>query len=402
MPVDSSGKYRGKHFDPNFKHPRQPGFSYTGYHPHQSSRYDDLNPAREPLRDRGQQYVQNGSERDHHAAYRGRPTSNNYSTPRGPRESYPQARGPSMPQVSPIGTIHPSGLPLIPDLPPPEKANGSNGDSPSMNSRPSSASQPLHPKPPSSGSLPFGTSLESLDKLRQFKAEVEASRRQHQATELEPGKLAQMAESFLRSQQHEPGEVSEDTSQVKPTLSPRSREQELKEKLRSRLKSPDGEGSGGVKRERESGEIVETIEQKRPRAEEPHQHPAQNHSPYDQKRADEEVLSRGYTDQRYFRDQAPQANPPRHAELASQLRERVEAVHILLPEQPRNDQPRQREENTYSQLSNPHHKEDYQIESSKRPFAEHGNGGRFTKREDTPSSVARKESSTYERRSLSE
>ncbi|KAK8849578.1 hypothetical protein IAR55_004913 [Kwoniella newhampshirensis] len=71
-------------------------------------------------------------------------------------------------------------------------------------------------------------SLDSLAKLRQFKAEVEATRQRRGTTEVEPSKLAQMAESFILSQQiRQQTPISDDAV---------AREQELKERLKARQK----------------------------------------------------------------------------------------------------------------------------------------------------------------------
>jgi hypothetical protein len=128
--------------------------------------------------------------------------------------------------------------------------------------------------------------LDSLDKLRQLNAEVAASRERRATTELEPNKLALMAQSFLLTQNApEPGEVvqgqgrrqgqgqgQDSTSQIAAAADKKPREQELKEQLlrakRNESIAPPSEAlSNLVKHEREDEPVNGTTEHKRPKAE---------------------------------------------------------------------------------------------------------------------------------------
>ncbi|ODN78616.1 hypothetical protein L202_04215 [Cryptococcus amylolentus CBS 6039] len=127
-------------------------------------------------------------------------------------------------------------------------------------------------------------SLDSLAKLRQFKREVEASRQtKSSSVELDPSRLAKMAESFLLSQ-------NQPTSQQKSSLSQSSstspfiplaqngsatateddekekfiREQQLKEQLRARV---DRAGVAGKPKEQSPSTNQQQLPSRRPRAE---------------------------------------------------------------------------------------------------------------------------------------
>ena len=375
-------------------------------------------------------------ERVHDDGYGTRRHSILYSIPQGPRESYPLLASSPRPQLPPFSMVHPSRLALVPNEPAPSDRNGFPVETPSLDShQPSASRQPIQPKSPSAALL-SGTSLESLEKLRQFKAEVEASRRQGIAPDLEPGKLAKMAESFLLSQDHEPGEARESSRKTTATMSPSSREQELKERLRSRLKSQDEDSGVGGKHEREAGEIIET-EPKRLRSTDP---------PWDR------TETRSHDDVGTFR-----AQPNRHAPMDHTIHDRIDDVSRAekrLPMEPRRyaespiqprkadekdparravverrkDMSRGRDERDVAQRSSGERREPYRLSetnfvpkrfqgvteskgqvtptrqphvSPQKGHVEHGNGGRFTKRDKTPP-LKPSESSHYDRQSLRE
>ncbi len=437
MAAPPATRYKGKNYDPNYLENKcnqmQSHSDFNNFH---QPKHEGWNLNRDSKLQQGRQYDRHDDTRDPHGTGASQP-SVTHQAPRGPRglEASPAPANP--PAGSPIGQVHPSRLGLVPNMSPTTQTNSQIANTPSLTSQPSSSSnqpQPVSPSDP----LASDMSLGSLDKLRQFKAEVEATRRQRNAPELQPAKLAQMAQSFLLSQQQEPGEVAEDQPKAQANASPKTREQELKEKLRSRLQSNDADSATGVKRERpETGEIVEPSEHKRPRADEPFHKPEQR-SQRDNRR-DDRLEDRSHAQP--IRQQSDrQASTEQANSRGSRLPE--------LPSRPKDrDAPRQpaalaRKEHSKdsmtmaapARLPSPERKEAHRpsatnlvparyqnrtqtpsrAEPARRPISPkkpdsytrcsssviHGNGGRFSIREETPAS--RKESSGYERRSLSE
>lgn len=115
---------------------------------------------------------------------------------------------------------------------------------------------------------PQEIALDSLAKLRQFKAEVEATRQTRGgAAELEPAKLAKMAESFLLSQQQQlqlQQPQTQDVHVIEEEKDKMAREQQLKEQLKARAK---GDDSRLVDRNKDRSPSSSSAVARRPRAE---------------------------------------------------------------------------------------------------------------------------------------
>lgn len=439
MSLDPSGRYRGKNFDPSYRSQHQ-----------QQQRYnndDSQDPGMVSSNGRGlsrasqnesaRLYDRNDSGHDPRIQYGSRSLPRN-SIPRGPRDSRAPLTTHMGPTTSPDGDASSSRDPRRPIVLAADQDGNTNP--PSHHLQPSSSTnQPEQLTSPSSTSLPSGESLGSLDKLRQFKAEVEASRRQRQnhAPDLEPSGLAQMAESFLKSQQNEIGEASGGLAMDRLSMSAQSRERELKETLRQRLQSHETESVPGAKRERpEAGEIVEDSQPKRLRPDRAIQERVQEDAPmgillqnldrlggddqFDQRRKQPGTLNpteeirpdvprrpteppsgpRGKT--------APHARSPERKSILPTVR--AEQMSAPPPVAPRKKDYRASDKNfvptRFETLADPtkNHAEQSRRASSPhgRPSFEYGNGGRFTKRDETPSSVSRRDSSIFERRSLSQ
>ena len=436
MSVNPSGRYSGRYVDSTYTQPSRHQIQpRSGFEDSYRGARDGGQSFQEPQRQEVQKPHQIGGQRGYYAGYEDRHYSDRYSTPQGPREPHPLPGSPPRPKVSPGGKVHPSRLALVPIVPAPGDRNGSFVETPSLDSHQSSASRrPIQPKSPSI-SLLSGTSLESLDKLRQFKAEVEASRRQRSAPDLEPGKLARMAESFLLSQDREPGEARESSRKPTATMSPSSREQELKERLRSRLKSHDADSSVGGKHEREVGEIIET-EHKRSRSKDPQWDRVEIRSRDDEISHDQP--NRHAPTVQPLRDRIDEVSraenrtpmePRRYAEPSMQPQKTDEKDSARKPvEERRKDMYFGRNEKDVTQRPLGERREPYRLSetnfvpkrfqsvnepksqliptrqpqsSKQKGHVEHGNCGRFTKRSVSPPLKPR-ESSRYDRQSLRE
>lgn len=297
--ADPTGRYKGRNYDPNYRGGKKYGGPKRSGPP--SDRpppppwADDGRPPRNDYRHSRDSELHGrppweGRER-HHERSDGGPLS------RPPWEERERRRSPR-PAPSPV--LRESRL-KDPAYPTTSASNGSfhppRGDErenpllqPKSSSQPSLASDISKPvtlqiKSHSSNALEQTasdsgeqTSLDSLAKLQQFKAEVEASRKRRATTEVEQNKLALMAQSFLLAQQQaEPGELIEPgavAAEVEKQIAndqveEKKREQELKAKL-LRGKQSDVIGSSPtalVKRERvDDPKPVEHVH-KRPKAE---------------------------------------------------------------------------------------------------------------------------------------
>ncbi|WVQ79278.1 hypothetical protein IAT38_001374 [Cryptococcus sp. DSM 104549] len=138
--------------------------------------------------------------------------------------------------INPNPVVPDTGLPT-PGLTAQFTTSATNGAPPANSS---STPQPNSAPQPQATDNKDQSSLDSLAKLRQFKAEVEATRHvaREGPSELEPSRLAKMAESFLLSQRQNQNET--------PSLSDdekRAREQKLREQLKARTKSDDAVAS---------------------------------------------------------------------------------------------------------------------------------------------------------------
>lgn len=122
-------------------------------------------------------------------------------------------------------------------------------------------------QPSGQSPAPQEIALDSLAKLRQFKAEVEATRQTRGgAAELEPAKLAKMAESFLLSQQQQlqlqqPQIQNVHVEEEKDKI---AREQQLKEQLKARA---TGDDSRLTDRNKDRSPSSSSAVARRPRAE---------------------------------------------------------------------------------------------------------------------------------------
>ena len=264
--VDPSGRYKGRNFDPNYRkrpfhelHPdRQPNWSNNHEPRNGASRLQDrIGPSSDNS---------DGASRNVNGVGR---ASERHFPPRDLTERPPSTQSFHKTEIFPSEHVISSRQSVGVLVEPAGRSDSRTVETPSLTSQPSSTqAQPAHRDSPALSSVPSGTTLESLDKLRQFKAEVEASRRQRNASELEPSKLAQMAESFLISQQqiqHEPGELV--AGDIPEHASSNAREQELKERLTLRHKAQETDSSPSVKRERpKSDESADTTQFKRSRA----------------------------------------------------------------------------------------------------------------------------------------
>lgn len=136
----------------------------------------------------------------------------------------------------------------------------------------------------SASETPIKSPLDSLDKLRKFREQVAASRKSAAASELEPARVAAMAEGFLKSQQPQSSnDKDKDTlgsgsgdgngngsSNVDQEAQAHGRrEMDLKQRLRARQNGWDSGRSplAGSKRETAPSEYSGRSDQKRPRAE---------------------------------------------------------------------------------------------------------------------------------------
>ena len=221
--TDPTGRYKGNNYDPNYAQKRQ----------QQSYRYDD------PYGDRERQSGEPRPNGHRSNAPYPQPT-HRYDGARDPRQPPPRERTPDRegprPQAESVSKRESSE----------SRPAGSSGDS-------AAKQVEEHLRTPTSSwsipsTAPAPSPLDSLAKLRQFKADVEATRArgQDQQPEVESASLASMAEQFLRSQQQADDPIARETL--------------LRERLQARQTSEAASGplSTLAKRisEREPGEIA--------------------------------------------------------------------------------------------------------------------------------------------------
>lgn len=189
--------------------------------------------------------------------------------PKSSEESNGQVNPKSTPQVPIIANVSDTGLPT-PSLT--AQSSSSVVSSATVNEFVSKSQAQSHEdqQPQASGQSPAAReiALDSLAKLRQFKAEVEATRQiRGGAAELEPAKLAKMAESFILSQQQQL-QLQQPHVQTVHTIEEEkdkiAREQELKGQLKARAK---GDDSRLVDRNKDRSSSSSSVAARRPRAE---------------------------------------------------------------------------------------------------------------------------------------
>ncbi|ORY34851.1 hypothetical protein BCR39DRAFT_515129 [Naematelia encephala] len=285
------GGYNGSNYDPTFHRNRQ-----NLPQPPQNNGYARESPRQETKRVGGK-YIQPVDRVPQNSApLPVPPLRESYRQPSPPRQ--PPPKGPpttSPPPVSLISSpvsavqVHPSRLAQIPAAniarppPPPLRYSSStenerNGEyrayTPTVRSQPPVLLQTISSDTTPSPITPGAPTLNSLESIRQFRAQVQASRAIREAPGVDHSRLETLAESFLNSQhpaplpqdtkeeEKEPGEISEPSSATTMPDERKSREILLKEKLlaaRNQLQAS--------KRDREDPRFGEQGGIKRPRAE---------------------------------------------------------------------------------------------------------------------------------------
>ncbi|WWD20203.1 hypothetical protein CI109_104679 [Kwoniella shandongensis] len=232
------GRYKGKSYDPNHVDPRsrkhqQPFPQQMDQGRVQQAPYGHDNAYGHKGVQRDQDYPRDqGYERDRRPSDSRSTYDGGYRLPSTAGSDYAR-RPPPLSPANQVQVARATPVAILPSGPSVAVSTPSLTSGSSVSTASTSIPVDFPRSSPSIIAHSQETSLDSLDKLRQFKAEVEATRQTKGVTELEPAKLAQMAESFIISQQlrqHMPVTGNDDNY---------VREQELKEKLRARQRSDE-------------------------------------------------------------------------------------------------------------------------------------------------------------------